>query len=222
MSSRAARVGSTARALRQRYEQLAEQAGFTLPADRLVGGMRVAEQQQVEILRALARDARMIVMDEPSAALSGPDVERLHEIIRSLAAQGKTVILVSHFLREVLELADTVTVLRDGRIVRTAAGRRGDRGVADPGDARPAAERRISAQGARARRRRRSCSRCATCRARGVDGVSFELREGEIVGLAGLVGAGRTELARAIFGADKRLGRRVELAGEPLAGSAAR
>ncbi len=83
--------------------------------------MRIAEQQQIEILRALARDAQLIVMDEPSAALGRSDAQRLHEIIRSLAAAGTTVLLVSHFLREVLELADTVTVLRDGRLVRSSA-----------------------------------------------------------------------------------------------------
>src|SRR5262249_60024197 len=69
----------------------------------------------------VARDADLIVMDEPSAALSGPDTERLHEIIRSLSSSGKTILFVSHFLREVLELADTVTILRDGQLVRTSA-----------------------------------------------------------------------------------------------------
>ena len=109
------------RALRRRYQQLAESAGFELPADRPAGRLRTAEQQQVEILRALSRDAELIVMDEPTAALGGPDIERLHEIVRSLAASGKTILLVSHFLREVIELADTVTILRDGRLVRTRA-----------------------------------------------------------------------------------------------------
>jgi ABC-type sugar transport system ATPase subunit len=206
------------RSLRLRYEELAEQAGFALPADRLVGGMRVAEQQQVEIMRALARDARMIVMDEPSAALSGADVERLHQIIRSLAAQGRTVLLVSHFLREVLELADTVTVMRDGRIVRTAPATEETEAsliqgmLGRPLNAAypPKAERPASAPVALAVR---------DLVARGVDGVSFDLREGEILGLAGLVGAGRSEVARAIFGADKRLGGAVELSGEPLPGT---
>src|SRR5207247_8975985 len=79
------------------------------------------EQQKVEIRRALSRDARLIVMDEPSAALSARETEQLHEIVRSLVAARKTVILISHFLREVLALADTVTVLRDGRVVRTSS-----------------------------------------------------------------------------------------------------
>jgi ABC-type sugar transport system ATPase subunit len=201
--------------LKSRYEQLAAQTGFSLPADRPVGGMRIAEQQQVEIMRALARDARLIVMDEPSAALSGRDVERLHEIIRSLVAQGKAVLLVSHFLREVLSLADTISVLRDGQLVRTSA-------AADETEAaliqgmlgrplgaafpeKPAHD--IQAPVALAVR---------NVVAPAVADVSLEVREGEIVGLAGLVGAGRTELVRALFGADRRSSGTVELAGNEL------
>jgi ABC-type sugar transport system ATPase subunit len=205
------------RSLRLRYEQLAEQVGFNLPADRLVGGLRVAAQQQVEIMRALARDARMIVMDEPSAALSGSDVERLHELIRSLAAQGKTVLLVSHFLREVLELADTVTVMRDGRIVRSAQAAE----ETEPSLIQGMLGRPLSAAYPPKAEAPKAAVALAVrdLVAPGVDGVSFDLVEGEILGLAGLVGAGRSELARAIFGADKRLRGAVDLAGEPLPGT---
>lgn len=201
--------------LRRRYEQLAAQAGFSLPADRLVGGMRVAEQQQVEILRALARDARMIVMDEPSAALAGPDVRRLHEIIRSLAASGKTVLLVSHFLREVLELADNVTVLRDGRLVRSAPAAQESEdsliqamlgrplGAAYPPKAPPPADAPV-------------VFAASDVHAPGVHGVSVEIRAGEILGMAGLVGAGRSEFARAIFGADRRASGVVSVGGEEV------
>src|SRR5205085_10687016 len=83
--------------------------------------LRTAEQQKVEILRALSRDAGLIVMDEPTAALSARETQQFHEIVRSLVRSGKTIVLISHFLREVLELADTVMVLRDGRVVRTSA-----------------------------------------------------------------------------------------------------
>ena len=205
------------RSLRQRYEELAQQAGFALPADRLVGSLRVAEQQQVEIMRALARDARMIVMDEPSQALAGTDVERLHGIIRSLAGQGRTVLLVSHFLREVLALADTITVMRDGRIVRTGPAARETEATLIQGMLGrplnavypPKAAAPLQAPVALAVRE---------LSAAGVAGVSFDLHAGEILGLAGLVGAGRSELARAIFGADRRLGGAVDLAGEPLPG----
>ena len=86
----------------------------TSPATCRRGRLRTAEQQKVEILRALSRNAELIVMDEPSAALSEHETRQLHEIIRSLARAGTSILLISHFLREVLDLADTVTVLRDG------------------------------------------------------------------------------------------------------------
>ena len=105
--------------LRERFDRLVADAGFDLQAGTVVGRLPLAQQQQVEILRALARDADLIVLDEPSASLSATEVERLHEIVRGLRARGRTVILVSHFLGEVLDLSDIVTVLRDGRVVRT-------------------------------------------------------------------------------------------------------
>ncbi len=108
------------RALQKRYEATVRSTGFDLRGDIPAGSLRIAGQQEVEILRALSRAAEVVIMDEPTAALSGPETARLHEVIRALAAQGKTILLISHFLREVLELADTVTVLRDGRVIRTA------------------------------------------------------------------------------------------------------
>ncbi|MGH2859437.1 MAG: sugar ABC transporter ATP-binding protein [Solirubrobacteraceae bacterium] len=191
-------------ALRRRYQALAADAGFTLPADRPAGSMRLAEQQQVEILRGLAREANLIVMDEPSAALSGRDIDHLHEIIRSLASRGHTVLLVSHFLKEVLELADTVSVLRDGHLVQSgAAGGETEDSLIRAMLGRPlgaAFPRKTPVDGeAPVALSVRGLS------AQGVSEVSLEVRAREIVGLAGLVGAGRTELARAIFGADRRL-----------------
>lgn len=200
------------RALQQRYTSLAASAGFALTADRPAGRLRTAEQQEVEILRALARDARLIVMDEPSAALAGPETGKLHAIIRSLARAGKTVLLISHLLGEVLEFADTITVLRDGRLVRTT----------------PAAEetegslietmlgRSLVAQFPPKRHPRPEAPIVLAVRglrARGVVDVSLEVRAGEIVGLAGLVGSGRTEVARTIFGADRVLGGEIEVSG---------
>ncbi len=201
--------------LRKRYELLAEESGFGLPADRIVGELRVAEQQQVEIMRALARRAQLIVMDEPSQALSGAEVDHLHEIIRTLAGQGRTVVLVSHFLREVLMMSDSVTVMRDGKIVRTAptAGET-EESLVESMLGRPL----TSVYPPKAPRPSQAPVALAVrnLAAPGVDGVSFDLREGEILGLAGLVGAGRTELGRAIFGATKRTAGSVELCGEPF------
>ncbi len=188
--------------LARRYAELTRTAGFELSGEANAGGLRTADQQKVEILRALGRRAELIVMDEPTAALSRPDVAALHAVIRRLASAGTTVVLVSHFLGEVLELADEVTILRDGRVVRTAPaegqseesmlaamlGR--SAGAAFPARHQPPPDAPVllSVRG---------------LTAPGVRDVSFDLRAGEILGLAGLVGAGRTELARALYRAHR-------------------
>jgi len=212
------RAGFVARrALRRRYDELAAAAGFELRGDLPGRGLRTADQQKVEILRALCRDARLIVMDEPTAALGRPDAQRLHQVIRRLAAGGTTVVLVSHFLREVAELADEVTILRDGHLVRTAPAAEETEdtmlssmlgrslGTAFP-PRRPVAPdapvvleaRRLSAPG--------------------VHDASLDVRAGEIVGLAGLVGSGRTELARALCRAQRVTAGTVTMAGGSLTG----
>ncbi|MBO0775275.1 MAG: sugar ABC transporter ATP-binding protein [Actinobacteria bacterium] len=203
------------RELRRRYRQLAGSAGFELSGDMLAGGLRTADQQKVEILRALARDAELIVMDEPTAALSQPDVARLHQVIRDLAAGGTTVVLVSHFLGEVLELADEVTILRDGRLVRTGPA------------AQETEETMLSAMLGRSLGATFPAKRLVPAgappvlsvsglTAPGVSGVSLEVRAGEIVGLAGLVGAGRTELARALYRASRATAGTVQVTGGRL------
>ena len=212
------RAGFVARGtLRRRYDELAAAAGFELAGDLPGRGLRTADQQKVEILRALCRDARLIVMDEPTAALSQPDAGRLHQVIRRLAAGGTTIVLVSHFLRDVAELADEVTILRDGHLVRTAL-------AADEteetmlssmlgrslGTAFPA-RRPVPAQAPIVLQAR-------GLSAPGVRDVSLDVRAGEIVGLAGLVGSGRTELARALCRAERVTAGTVSMAGAPLAG----
>jgi simple sugar transport system ATP-binding protein/ribose transport system ATP-binding protein len=188
------------RRLKRRYAELARTAGFDLRGDVVAEWLGTAEQQKVEILRALSRDARLIVMDEPTAALDARETGNLHEIVRGLVSSGKTIILISHFLKEVLELADTVTVLRDGRLVKTAPTATETEGSlieamlgqaleeTFPPKAVPPADAPVVLT-------------VRDLHGPGVVGASFELRKGEILGLAGLVGAGRTELARTIFGA---------------------
>jgi ABC-type sugar transport system ATPase subunit len=203
--------------LRRRYAELAASAGFELDGDANAGSLRTADQQKAEILRALSRNAELIVMDEPTAALSRPDVEALHAVIRQLAAGGTTVVLVSHFLGEVLELADQVTILRDGHLVRTvpAAGQTQDSLLsAMLGRSLDAAfpHKRLAAADAPV------VLSVRDLHAPGVHGVSFDLRAGEILGLAGLVGAGRSEVARAIYRANRVSSGTVAVAGPPGTG----
>ena len=210
------RYAIASREQRRTFSELAERWSFAIDPDTVVGRMSTGDQQKVEILRALARDARLIVMDEPTARLTAPETEQFHEIVRELRAQGKTIILVSHFLAEVLELADTVTVMRDGQVIRTsdASTETPDSLVKamlgadlDP-DFTPTSERRHGEP--------------PVLEVRGLSGpkfhdVSLAVHPGEIVGIAGMVGSGRSELLRTIFGAERASGGEVILDGRPLA-----
>ncbi|HET6509091.1 MAG TPA: sugar ABC transporter ATP-binding protein [Baekduia sp.] len=188
--------------MRQRFAELLELCEFHgLSADARVGGLNVADQQKVEILRAIARDARLIVMDEPTARLSGDEALHLRRAIARLRDRGTTVVYVSHFLSEVLAVADTVTVLRDGGLVGTLP-------AADL-DVDRLAEMMVGRAVLleRAADHRTDPPSGAPCLA--VEGlarggrfadVSFAVRPGEILAITGLVGAGRSEVAHAIFG----------------------
>jgi simple sugar transport system ATP-binding protein/ribose transport system ATP-binding protein len=199
------------RRLRKEFLALAKRTGFDLDPDVAVGALRTADQQKVEILRALARGASLIIMDEPTAALSAHDTELLHGVVRQLAASGHTVLLISHFLSEVLELCDTVTILRDGHLIRTAPAADETEATLIEGmlgrtlgsvfPAKPPAPTKGE-----------KVLTVTDLIGPGVNGVSLSIRAGEIVGLAGLVGAGRSEIAHAIYGAVRR-GGTVEVAG---------
>lgn len=204
------------RALRRRYDELVEQTGFGIPADVPVAGLRTADAQKVEILRALSSGASLIIMDEPTAALSREDAELLHATIRMLVDGGRSVLLVSHFLDEVLALSDEITILRDGRLVRTAPATTETEGslidamlgrsLDSVFPARPpvppaSAPVIVSAVG---------------LHAPGVHGVDLAVRAGEIVGIAGLVGSGRTETVMALVGAARLRSGSLELGGEQV------
>lgn len=204
------------RRLRRRFEELDAQTGFGLAPETAVAALRVAEQKKVELLRALARNARLLVMDEPTAALSADESRKLLEIVRALKAVGTTVIYVSHFLEEVLELADSVTVLRNGRLIRTSPaadetpeslvtamlGRSMAMTFPPKEPPRPGAPVVLAVDG--------------LASAGVISDISFSIRAGEIVGLAGLVGSGRSEVARAIFGADRRQSGSIMIDGRPV------
>jgi simple sugar transport system ATP-binding protein/ribose transport system ATP-binding protein len=189
------------RRLRTQYEELISQWGFELDANAKVGPLRTADKQKVEILRAVASDARVIVMDEPTSSLTSVETRTLHRMIRSLRERGAAIVYVSHFLDEVLELADTVSVLRSGRLVRTApVAQETEQGlVAGMFGAAAEAEHFDKPRDSTAP----VLLEVSGLHRKGVlSDISLQIRAGEIVGLAGLVGSGRTELARAIAGAD--------------------
>jgi rhamnose transport system ATP-binding protein len=184
---------------RRRAHDLLARVGATLDLDARAGSLRMAEQQLVEIARALGTGARVLVMDEPTAALSDREAERLFGLIGELKAAGVGLLYISHRLPELLRIADRVTVLRDGAVVETRA-----MAETTPADLiRLMVGREIAAVFPKRPVPIRAVSlavRGLRCRASGVRDVSFELRSGEILGLAGLVGSGRTELCGVLFG----------------------
>lgn len=200
------------RRLRADFIELQKTTGFDLDPDARVGSLRTADQQKVEILRSLARGATFIIMDEPTAALSGHDAELLHGVVRSLAASGRTVLLISHFLSEILELSDTITILRDGRHIRTAPAAEETEATLIEGMLGRSLgsvfpdRHAVAADAA-------DVLTVSDLHAPGVNGVSFTLRGGEILGLAGLIGAGRSEIAHAVYGATRSTGGTVAIAG---------
>lgn len=194
--------------------ELFARIGVDIDPAKLCSELSVAEQQVVEIAKALSQNARIIVMDEPTAALTPREVEGLLEVVRELRSQGIGVIYISHRLDEIDAIADRVTILRDGGHVSTHAMEDIDR------------EKMIALMVGRSLDKEfpsRSSSpgkvRLAVrelTRGTKVRGVSLDVREGEIVGLTGLVGAGRTEAARLIFGADRMEAGSIELDGKEL------
>lgn len=200
--------------LRRLARAALERVGLgTLDPDTPAGGLGVGEQQLLEIARALARRCDVLILDEPTAALTAPEVERLFANIRALQAAGVGIIYITHRMDEVRRIADRVSVLRDGRriVTRRAA-------ETDPAELMRDMIGATFSQPARANRRASDgevALRIEDLRAGArVRGVSFDVRRGEILGLAGLVGSGRTETVRAIFGADRRTGGDIFLGGK--------
>ncbi len=199
---------------RRQARALFQRLGIALDPETPCSDLTVAQQQIVEIAKALALRARILVMDEPSAALTGQEVEHLFAVIRELKSQGIGIIYISHRLDEVFALADNVTVLRDGRHVAT----RPVAEVTRAGLIELMVGRTLESEFPRrdvALGPERLVVR-DLCRGQTVQGVSFSVRRGEVVALTGLVGAGRTETARLIFGADRADSGVVELDGKRL------
>ncbi|QYJ16040.1 Galactose/methyl galactoside import ATP-binding protein MglA [Rubrobacter xylanophilus DSM 9941] len=202
------------RAEKEEARGLLERVGLEVDPDRLVSTLTVAEQQRVEIAKALAIDAKVVIMDEPTATLAEKEIEELFGVIRDLTSQGRAVLYISHRLDEIFRIADRVTVMRDGKVVATLPVEELDEAKLvrlmvgrEIGNLYPRPETQIGDVLLRVRGLSRG-ERLRDC--------SFEVRAGEILGFAGLVGAGRTELARAVFGADPVDSGEVELEGRRL------
>jgi rhamnose transport system ATP-binding protein len=202
-------------ARRRRAEELLDRIGARIHPDADVRTLTMPEQQLVEIARALGANARILIMDEPTASLSEREVEHLFGVIRQLRSQGVGIVYVSHRIEELLQLADRVTALRDGALVGTRAISEVTRGDL----IRMMVGRELSAVFPKIEVAPGEVlleSRHVSCRAGGVREVSLAVRSGEIFGLAGLVGAGRTELARVLFGLSPADAGQILLAGRAV------
>jgi ABC-type sugar transport system ATPase subunit len=199
---------------KQRGRELLERVRLDIDPGRRVETLSVAEQQRVEIAKALAVEAKVVIMDEPTATLTDNEIDDLFALIEELKADGIAIFYISHRLEEVVRIADRVSVMRDGQVVETL-----DKGDFDE-------SRLVSLMVGREIDNLYPKKDCevgdVVLRVEGVTrpGIlhdcSFEVRAGEIVGFAGLIGAGRTELARAVFAADPVSEGRIELDGEEL------
>ena len=201
------------RGTHQKARELLDSIGSTIDTRTMVGDLSAAEKQMVEITKALSYHSKLIIMDEPSSSLTSDALKRLFQIIANLRSQGVSIIYISHKLDEIFELCDIVTIMRDGQVI----------------DTRPVKELGRSEMVAKMVGRaieneypdRPHCVGETLMEVRSINthklhDISFTLKKGEILGLVGLVGAGRTEIIRAICGADKAKGHTVLIDGRPV------
>lgn len=200
--------------MRERTSEILDQLAIQIDPDVVIRNLSVAEQQLIEIAKAMSMDSTLLIMDEPTAALGLMDTQRLQELIRRLAGQGKAILYISHRLDEVFQIADRITVLKDGRcvgtnpisdlemndVIKMMIGL--DIGQYYPKEINVTPElclevRNLSTE-------------------TGVQDVSFDIRVGEVFGLGGMVGAGRTEIALALFGYDQLTKGEIHLYGKPV------
>jgi simple sugar transport system ATP-binding protein len=209
----------------RRIVELGKRFGFEIDPDVKVANLSVGWQQRVEILKALYREARILVLDEPTAVLTPQETKEIFEVLRRLAAEGHSIIFISHKLYEVLEIADRITVIRRGKVVGTRVPSETDEDdlaalmvgrnvqlVVDRGESHPAGPALTVAD-----------LRVADDRGHeAVKGVTFDVRAGEILGIAGVAGNGQDELVEALAGLRKPTSGRVELNGRDVTGTGPR
>jgi rhamnose transport system ATP-binding protein len=198
-----------------RAKELLSRISASIDPDRIVSTLTMPEQQLVEIAKACGRDAKILIMDEPTASLTSREVDNLFGVIRLLRSQGVGIIYISHRLEEILSIADRITVLRDGESIATKA--------KDEVDRQQLIQMIVGRELAGIFPKRNAPLgevvlelRNFGNRARGVHGISFAVKAGEILGISGLVGAGRTELAETIFGLTPADSGEILLRGNPV------
>jgi len=192
-------------------KELLTSIGSTIDTYKLVSELSVSEKQMVEITKALSFDSKLIIMDEPSSSLTSDEMKDLVKIINNLKEKGISIIYISHKLEEIFDLCDIVTVMRDGHVIDTKTINEIDRGVMISMMVGRTIENEYP--------ERPKCVGETLMEVRSINtnklhNISFELKKGEILGLVGLVGAGRTEIVRAIFGADKVKGHKIFINGK--------
>lgn len=203
------------RARRTRARKLLQRVGARIAPEAEAGILSMPEQQLVEIARAIGADARVLIMDEPTASLSDRETENLYEVIRQLRDQGVGIIYISHRLEELTKIADRVTVLRDGQVIET----RSMAGITREELIRLMVGRELATVFPNRATTPGDFAlelRSLSCEAAGVREINLSVRSGEILGLAGLVGSGRTELARTIFGLTPPDSGEIRLKGRPI------
>jgi ribose transport system ATP-binding protein len=202
---------------RTRFDELLEAVGYDIDPDTIVDDLPIGRRQMVSILQALAADARLLIMDEPTASLSDAERTMVFDAVRRLRdTRGTSILFISHFLDDVLELCQGVTVLRDGMTVlneprETLNEQKLIAAIVGRQDALASVDRAALADGAGPLLRVSGLSSPGR-----IDAIDLAVRPGEIVGLAGLLGSGRSEILHAIFGADRKATGTVELAGRPV------
>ena len=195
-------------------QKILDDLGISMKSTELAGDLKVSEQQMVEIAKALSQDAKVLIMDEPTSALSRKEIEDLFRVIRKLRDEGRGIIYISHRLDELRAIADKVSILRDGENV--ISGDLKDFSIDDI--IRHMVGREIQDKFPRIHREKgKEILRVENLNAGPkVRDISFSLYEGEILGIAGLMGAGRTEMTRALFGVDEKTSGKIYLFGEEV------
>ncbi len=211
-------------AARRRVREISDQFGFDVNPDAVVEDLPVGVQQRVEIIKALSRDAQVLVLDEPTAVLTPQETDELMEIMRQLKAAGKAIVFITHKLREVREVADRITVIRLGKVVGEAAPTASNAELAALMVGRPVeltVQKRPAEPGADALVVEGLRVIDPVGRVH-VDGVTFTIRTGEILAVAGVQGNGQTELTEALLGLEEHVEGSIRLHGEELVGRSVR